>query len=237
MPDSVAWEANGGKSRAERASGDRGTLAVILPRSESRLALARGRRSVDDRRMTQAQTILVPLAPGFEEIEFVTIVDVLRRADLDVTVAGLVRGVVTGAHDVAITPDAYLGDIDLDRFTMIVLPGGQPGTRNLAKDERVLGVVRRLAKSGSITAAICAAPKVLHAAGILEGVEVTAHSSVRGDLTGAIVKTEPRTVTCGPVVTSQGAGTAMEFALTLVAILRGDAKANELGRAMVVPRG
>lgn len=187
--------------------------------------------------MTTPATILVPLAPGFEEIEFVTIVDVLRRADLDVTVAGLVRGVVTGAHDIAVTPDAYLGDIDLARFTMVVLPGGQPGTRNLAKDERVLGVVRRLAQEKQITAAICAAPKVLHTAGILEGVEVTAHSSVRNDLSGAIVKTEPRVVTSGTVITSQGAGTAMEFALALVAALRGEGKVNELSRAMVVPRG
>lgn len=186
--------------------------------------------------MTASESILVPLAPGFEEMEFVAIVDVLRRARLDVTVAGTVRGVVTGSHGIPVVPDAYLGDVDLERFTMVVLPGGQPGTRNLAADERVLGVVRRLAGDGRVTAAICAAPKVLHAAGVLAGHDVTSHPSVRGDLAGARVLEEPRVVTSGAVVTSQGAGTAIEFALALVARVAGEARAAELARAMMVPR-
>ena len=184
--------------------------------------------------MEPGERILVPLAEGFEEIEAVTIVDVLRRADLDVTVAGLSAGAVKGSHGISVTPDAHLGDLDTSVFTMIVLPGG-PGTRLLAQDERVLGIVRRLAAEGKRTAAICAAPLVLHAAGVLEGVPVTSHPSVRGKLPGAIVRDRPRVVRSGPIATSQGAGTAMEFALALVADLCGEAKAADLATAMVVP--
>lgn len=184
--------------------------------------------------MQTTERILVPLADGFEEIEAVTIVDVLRRADLDVTTAGLAPGAVRGSHGIAIEPDAALGDLDLDTFTMVVLPGGQPGTRNLMKDERLLGLVRRLHAQGRRTAAICAAPLVLHAAGIVRGVAVTAHPSVRKDLLGAVVHDAPRVVRSGTVTTSQGVGTALEFALALVADLNGQARADELARAMIV---
>jgi 4-methyl-5(b-hydroxyethyl)-thiazole monophosphate biosynthesis len=183
--------------------------------------------------METRERILVPLAEGFEEIEAVTIVDVLRRAGLDVTVAGLVPGPVRGSHEIPITPDAHLGDLDTAGFTMVVLPGGMAGTRRLMKDERVLALVRRLASEGRRTAAICAAPLVLHAAGVIAGVPVTSHPSVRDQLEGAVVRREPRVLRSGPVTTSQGAGTAMEFALDLVADLCGVEKSAELARAMV----
>jgi len=178
--------------------------------------------------------ILVPLADGFEEIEAVTIIDVLRRAGLDVTVAGLAPGVATGAHGIPITPDTHLGALDLARFTMVVLPGGQPGTNHLKHDERILALVRRLHGEGRRTAAICAAPIVLHAAGILRGVAVTAFPSVRKELVGAQVKADARVVRSGSIITSQGAGTAMEFALALVAEVCGEAQAAELAHSMIV---
>jgi 4-methyl-5(b-hydroxyethyl)-thiazole monophosphate biosynthesis len=182
--------------------------------------------------VTGAERILVPLAEGFEEIEAVTIIDVLRRAGLDVTTAGLRSGPVQGSHGISVAPDADLAALDLDRFTMIVLPGG-PGTRHLAADERILALVRRLHGQGRRTAAICAAPLVLHAAGVIEGVAVTAHPSVQEKLQGAIVKRDPRVLRSGAVITSQGAGTAMEFALSLIAEMCGADKAAELARAMV----
>jgi len=182
--------------------------------------------------MQSSETILVPLAPGFEEIEFVTIVDVLRRADLDVTVAGTVPGPIMGAHGIAITPETELASLDPKRFTMIVLPGGQPGTTNLRKDERVLALVRRLAREGRRTAAICAAPLVLHDAGVLAGVSVTSHPSVRAQLTQAVVDPDTRVVRSGPIMTSQGAGTALEFALAIVADLCGADRSAELAAAM-----
>ena len=186
--------------------------------------------------MRTRERILVPLAEGFEEIEAVTIIDVLRRAGLDVTVAGLAPGPVRGAHGIPVVPDAALGESDLSAFTVLVCPGGQPGTRNLMADERVLALARRLHAEGRHTAAICAAPLVLHKAGILRGLAVTSHPSVRGELTGAFVQAEPRVLRSGSVLTSQGAGTALEFALELVADLVGPAKADELARAMIARR-
>jgi len=186
--------------------------------------------------MSKRTRILVPLAEGFEEIEAVTIIDVLRRAGLDVTVAGLAPGAVRGSHGIPIVPDAELGALALDSFDVLVLPGGQPGTRNLAADERVLALVRRLHAQGKPTAAICAAPFVLHAAGILQGVPVTAHPSVHALLAGALVRPEPRVLRSGSILTSQGAGTALEFALELVAELAGREQAAELARAMIVAR-
>jgi protein deglycase len=186
--------------------------------------------------MSTRERILVPLAEGFEEIEAVTIIDVLRRAGLDVTVAGLSAGPVRGSHGIPLVPDAELGALDLDAFGVLVLPGGQPGSRNLAADERVLALVRRLHGAGQRTAAICAAPIVLHAAGILHGATVTAHPSVREALPGALVRSEPRVVRSGSILTSQGAGSALEFALELVADLVGPEQADALARAMIVRR-
>ena len=171
--------------------------------------------------MPATDRILVPLAEGFEEIEAVTIIDVLRRAGLEVTVAGLKSGLVRGAHGIEIQPGAELGRLDLARFDVLVLPGGQPGTKNLVGDERILALVRRMNAEQRITAAICAAPLVLQAAGILRGVAVTAFPAVRDQLVGADVRTSPAVVKDGSVITSQGAGTAMEFALALVSELCG----------------
>jgi len=184
--------------------------------------------------MPSTERILVPLAEGFEEIEFTAIVDILRRADLDVTVASLRPGPVKGAHGIAVVPDAALGQLDTGAFTALVVPGGQPGTRNLLADGRVAEIAKRLNAAGRPTAAICAAPTVLHAAGILQGKRATSHPSVRAALTGVEVVPDERVVRDGLVTTSQGAGTAIDFALSLVAQFAGEARAAELARAMVV---
>jgi len=181
-----------------------------------------------------SEKILVPLAEGFEETEAVAVIDVLRRAGLDVTTAGLAPGLVRGAHAIALAPDASLDELDLVAFTAVVLPGGMPGTRELAADGRVLGLVRRLFAEGRTTAAICAAPLVLQAAGVLGATPITSHPSVRAELQGAALRDEPRVVASGPVVTSQGPGTALEFALVLVGRLAGPERAREIARAMLV---
>ncbi len=187
--------------------------------------------------MTPSARILVPLAEGFEEIEAVAIVDVLRRAGLEVTTAGLTDGAVTGSHGITVQADALLGEVDPSSFEAVVLPGGMPGTLHLMEDERVLGAVRALHERGGLTAAICAAPRVLAAAGVVDGVPVTSHPSVRGELGAADVRAGPRVVKAGRVVTSQGAGTAIEFALDLVEELVGREQAEELAAAMIVHRG
>lgn len=164
-----------------------------------------------------SRLVLVPLAPGFEELEFAAIVDVLRRAELDVVVAGLPpgRAAVTGSHGIAVVPDAALDEVDLDAVDAVVLPGG-PGTERLAADDRLIALIRRLDGEGKPLAAVCAAPLVLARAGVLEGRAATSHPSARGRLGGAVVLDAPGVVTSGRVVTSQGAGTSIEFALTLV---------------------
>jgi len=186
--------------------------------------------------MSASKRVLVPLAPGFEEMEAVAIVDVLRRADVDVTVCGLQPGPVLGAHGIAIATDAAFDDVDPASFDVIALPGGMPGTTNLMEDPRIVGAVRTLHAAGKTTAAICAAPMVLATAGVVDGVPVTSHPSVRAKLGSADVRDTPRVVRSGHVVTSQGPGTAIEFALALVADLVGQAKADELEAAMLVQR-
>jgi 4-methyl-5(b-hydroxyethyl)-thiazole monophosphate biosynthesis len=183
---------------------------------------------------TKKEHILVPLAEGFEEVEAIAVIDVLRRAELDVTVAGLRPGFVKGSHGIAVQPDADLGQLDLARFTVIVLPGGMPGTRNLMKDERVLGLVRRLKAEGRTTAAICAAPLVLRAAGVLGDAPITSHPSVRDELGDAVLRGDARVLTSGSIVTSQGPGTALEFALALVERFAGAAEARRLASSMLV---
>jgi protein deglycase len=180
--------------------------------------------------------VLVLLAEGFEEIEAVTIVDVLRRAGIDVTVASLGdgAGLVTGSHGIAVAADAALGALDTERFGALVLPGGMPGTKHLENDARVIALVQRFAAAGRPLAAICAAPMVLARAGVLDGRQATSHPSVRAKLGGASVLGEPAVVTSDTIVTSQGAGTAMAFALELVRQWKGRDVAERLAEAMIV---
>jgi 4-methyl-5(b-hydroxyethyl)-thiazole monophosphate biosynthesis len=177
--------------------------------------------------------VLVPLAEGFEEIEAVTIVDVLRRAGLEVRVAGLAPGPVRGSHGIACLTDCTLDEVQPDELAALVLPGGMPGSTNLAQDRRVLDLVQRLDRRGLPVAAICAAPLALAAAGILDGREATAHPSVRARLGQARVLDAPRVVRAGNVWTSQGPGTALEVSLALVEELCGAPRARELQQAML----
>lgn len=166
--------------------------------------------------------VLVPLAEGFEEIEAVTIIDLLRRADIEVVTAGLAPGEVTGSHGIPIVPDTDMASVLDAPFDMVALPGGMPGAGNLAADARVLQLVRRLAESGQITAAICAAPGVLAEAGLLSGKRAT---SFPGFLNPAnapgTVLLEDAVVEDGGIITSRGPGTAMDFALALIERLEG----------------
>ena len=184
--------------------------------------------------MSTSKRVLVPLASGFEEIEAVAIVDVLRRAGLEVVLAGLQPGLVRGAHGIEVAADANLSEVDPLDFDAIVLPGGMPGTTHLMQDERVLAAVRALHAKGRVTAAVCAAPMVLAKAGVISKVAVTSHPSVRDRLGDALVCADPRVVRSGHVFTSQGPGTAIEFALELAAELVGRAQADQLRRAMLV---
>jgi len=175
--------------------------------------------------------VLVPLAEGFEEIEAVTIVDVLRRASIDVVTAALGESPVRGSHGIAVVADAKLDDVRGDDFDALVLPGGMPGSKTLRDDERVLSLVRNATRANRLVAAICAAPIVLDAAGVLQGKRATSYP---GNELPSARYVEERVVADGAIVTSRGAGTALEFALALVERLKSPEAAQKLRAAMIV---
>ena len=182
--------------------------------------------------------VLVPLAEGFEELEAVTIIDVLRRAGIDVVVASLASSPVTGAHGIRLSADTPLGALAEQEFDMIALPGGMPGAEHLKKDGRIAEIIRHLHEKGRPVAAICAAPMVLAAAGVLEGRRATSYPGFLKDAQGTTVLGDAVVVDRG-VITSRGPGTALDFALTLVAELAGptvrDAIESSLEREKVAP--
>jgi 4-methyl-5(b-hydroxyethyl)-thiazole monophosphate biosynthesis len=175
---------------------------------------------------------LVPLANGCEEMEAVIIIDTLRRAGWEVVAVGLKPGPVTASRGVRLLPDTTWEDTDPASFDVVVLPGGNEGTENLSRDPRVLETLRAFHEQGKRVAAICAAPLVLQAAGLLAGRRVTCHPGAAAQLTVTERLTEP-VVTDHTLLTSQGPGTAIDFALTLIAQVDGREKAEGIARAMV----
>ncbi len=180
--------------------------------------------------------VLVPLAPGFEDLEATTLVDLLRRAEFEVVTAGLQAGLVTGARGMRVAPDAELDAVLAGEFDMVVLPGGMPGARHLRDDPRILALLQRQAASNRYTAAICAAPIALAAAGLLEGKRATSYPGFvdRLDIPGLHYVAEP-VVVDGHVVTSRGPGTAMDFALTLIELLAGRARRDVVEAGLMRP--
>ena len=164
--------------------------------------------------------VLVPLAEGFEELEAVTIIDVLRRAGIDVVVASLGESPVAGSHGIRIAADTPLAALAEQEFDMIAMPGGMPGADHLKKDARIAQLIHRLREQGKPVAAICAAPMVLAAAGVLDGRRATSYPGFLKDAKQTTV-VEDAVVSDGGIITSRGPGTALDFALALVAELRG----------------
>lgn len=177
--------------------------------------------------------VVVLLADGFEEVEAMAVVDVLRRGEVDVVIAGLHSGPVSSARKVRVVPDSVIDSITVGDFDMIVLPGGQPGADNLNADPRVRDLVRQFYANGKLTAAICAAPYVLANAGVLDGRHATAFPAYR-DRLGTAVYEEKAVVEDGNVLTSRGPGTALAFGLAIVAKLKGQEKARKVQDAMLI---
>lgn len=178
--------------------------------------------------------VLVPLADGCEELEAVTIIDLLRRAGIAVTTAGLKPGIVKASRGVQLVPDVTLDVALQDRYDMVVLPGGMPGATHLKDDPRVIRLLQQMAADGRYTAAICAAPMVLAEAGVLAGKRATSYPGFLDGLPGVMVRAEA-VVKDGTVVTSRGPGTAMDFALALIEALAGHAKRDEVEAGLVRP--
>lgn len=161
--------------------------------------------------------VLVPLAEGCEELEAVTVIDLLRRAGIEVVTAGLDDRPVCASRGTRLLPDVTLDEALRQDYDMVVLPGGLPGADNLGADERIRSLLRKMADSGKFTAAICAAPRVLAGAGLLAGRRATSFpGALEGfDLSDTTMVGEA-VVEDGKVITSRGPGTAMDFALTLI---------------------
>lgn len=181
--------------------------------------------------------VLVPLADGAEEMETVIIVDILRRAGFDVTLAGITgQSAVICSRNMRIIPDTGLENIDPSSFDAIVLPGGKGGTERLMADIRILTMLRDFSSSNRLIAAVCAAPLALQAAGIIDGKRITCHPSVKNSFTTARCQ-DDNVVIDGQIVTSRGAGTTLEFALTLVKLLKDGETAARIAREIVSHQG
>lgn len=172
--------------------------------------------------------VLVPLAQGCEELEAVTIIDILRRAGIEVVSAGLAAGPVRASRGTVLLPDTTLDEVQQQPFDLVVLPGGMPGSEHLKNDARIIALLQRTAAAGKPVAAICAAPMALHAAGLLEGKRATSYPGVLDQLPGTHHYCADAVVADHGVITSRGPGTAMDFALALVELLAGKARREQV---------
>lgn len=177
--------------------------------------------------------VLIPLADGFEEIEALAVAGVLRRAGIDVVLAGLRPGQVVSARKVNVIPDETIDTLKAADFDMIILPGGQPGTSNLIADKRIKRLLKEFSAAGKQIGAICAATTVLAEAGLIKGKRVTSYPSYSEKLDGAHYENKA-VVSDDNIITSQGPGTAIEFALAIVARLTGRHTAEAIARDMLV---
>ena len=180
------------------------------------------------------KTVMI-LAPGFEEVEALTAVDLLRRAGIECRMLSLDGSrTVTGSHGITVSADGGFPDSDLGVLDGLILPGGMPGTTHLAESEALLKALRDFSAAGKLTAAICAAPTVLAKAGLLEGRRACCYPSREEELrqAGALVDRAP-VVRDGTIVTSRGMGTAVDFGLELVEYFLGNEKARALAKAIV----
>lgn len=176
--------------------------------------------------------VLVPLAEGCEELEAVAIIDTLRRAQFEVVAAGLKPGPLTASRGVQLVPDTTFDQIDPMQFDAIVLPGGNQGVENLMASHEVLAALRALNSSGRWVCAVCAAPLVLQKAGVIDGRKVTCYPSAGEKLT-VTKRLGDRVVVDGHIITSQGPGTSIAFALEIVRRLAGPEIAQQVADGMV----
>jgi 4-methyl-5(b-hydroxyethyl)-thiazole monophosphate biosynthesis len=178
---------------------------------------------------------LVFLAQGFEEIETVTIIDVLRRGGIEVKVVSLKDEIVEGAHSVKIVSDTIIDHIELSNFDAIIIPGGNPGFINLRNDSRVIELIKRAYISNKLIAAICAGPAVLSDAGILKNKYCTIYPGMEEELEKGQGKVKKELVVVDKnIITSQGPATALLFAIKIVEKILGKEVAGSIRKKALV---
>lgn len=161
--------------------------------------------------------VLVFLVPGFEEIEFTSVVDILRRCNIEVTVAGSHNEAIEGGHRIKIVPDLTIDKVNVKDFDAVVTVGGTPGTENLRRDERVREALKKSVELGKITAAICATPSILSEIGVLKGKACTIYPGMEKELKkggGKFIR-KGLVVVDGKIITSRGPATSIPFALKI----------------------
>ena len=176
--------------------------------------------------------IAVLLADGFEEIEALTPVDMLRRAGLTVLTVGITSKIAVGSHGISVICDKLPEEIDLDMISTVILPGGMPGSLNLDASPFTDKILESVNARGGRIAAICAAPLVLGRRGLLEGRRATCYPGFEGELAGATV-TDESVVTDGNITTARGMGVALDFSKELISLLVTKEKAEELSSAIM----
>lgn len=185
-----------------------------------------GDDKLDQYRRKNMKKVVILLADGVEEMEAVIIIDVLRRAKWDVTTAAVKDSsahadlVVKGSRGVRIVADTSWYLVDQEAFDVLALPGGAEGTKRLMAEPTVLDAIRKFVQQGKLVAAICAAPLILQSADVLSGRKATCHPSLWHELSSASLNKD-RVVVDGNIITSQGPGTAIEFALEIIRVLEG----------------
>ena len=176
--------------------------------------------------------MLVPLAEGFEEIEAITIIDVCRRGGIDVTVAGVTGMNIKGGQGIEITADYLIDSVDINSYDMITLPGGLAGTLVLSESENVQSILKQMKEQGKYIGAICAAPLALHTADVLNK-DFTCYPSIENQIRIDGYHHDQSTIIDGKVMTSQGVGTAIDFALKIVKELQGESSFKDLKESIL----
>ncbi len=176
--------------------------------------------------------LCVPLANGFEEVEAIAIIDICRRGEIDVIIAGVGDKTIIGAHDISIIADCLIDEINTDDLDMIALPGGWGGTEILTSNTTVQSILKQMKDNDKHIGAICAAPYALDAAGVL-GNNFTCYPSIEEKINAGGYDKNTDTVINGKVVTSQGVGTAICFALKIVETLQGDDKYQQIKKEIL----
>ncbi len=174
--------------------------------------------------------VLIPLAEGFEEVEALVTADVLRRAGVEVTLAGIPGTIVTGRSGIKVIADKKIEDVNPKEFDALILPGGDPGYKNLGRSQKVLDMVADFNEEEKLLCAICASPSILARMGVLDNRRATIYPGMEREIP------RPRSgkvVVDGHVITSEGPGTAIDFALEIVKQLLGKEKAEEVKKQIV----
>ena len=176
--------------------------------------------------------IYVFLAEGFEETEAITPIDMLRRCGKEVITVGVTGKTVTGAHNIPVVCDITIDEASADKLEMIILPGGMPGTNNLAACNKLTDIIRHCSDNGIFIGAICAAPSIIGKMGLLNGKKAVCYPGFEEMLPGAEVLDVPA-VCDGKFITSRGAGTALEFSYELITALMGKETADKLAGSII----